>query len=768
MNAHKPLPNPPTLQTVDPLNSPIAQRTLIDAEIGVTPSSAEWPALSPDNVPSEGDGGSQHTNTVNATDSSFPFAESLSLPGPHELTAGALDYSYGLSLNLHEKKAGSSSLSPVKSSHADIGEGFAPDTTIHALATPDEKALESPLARKVAIPPRVSSKRAPVPISVTLQESQMVHAAAMAASRRRAAGMDDTQWPLPNTEGNYPFGIIEPQLEPAKMTSLNDARTRNAHGLSDSRDTYHNATLHRASAYSASSWSQAAGSSIYDDEPEFEEPGYRTKRISDHSSKSEPGPLLKISEEADAILLGKEPPMPDNTTIMSTLRQGSLSMITSRTMSRLSAGVSRSRTHQTITERGATRLSTPGEGQQKYDPLRSTPTQESNVTVRKRSSKVIQKLTTVASTGLDQHLATPPSFSNTVRSKISPALTRPSPRPPRAEASPSYARSTVASSRNTSMLDQRAVLRNPANSPNRSSGLNSEHSHTHSKNDSKPLQKKGSPSTGEKEVKPKRSLRNMLSFRDTKEKVPPVPAVPKHSSRIGSVFGGQFIKSSANLRAQRATRESGGTTRRAIPKGQDNNTQLVPSPSTGSDHQATSAGPHTQRKDGVVTQRAVSEGQNGNTRPVPPSSVRSCPPATTTPDAITTVNKIINHASQLPETSSVRLRGLEIAQVCTTMTLRARMLDELVLTVQMKQALLASVDACKTAQIAATQAQQSARLAELSMQRSAIELGRLFKLCEDDLDDETVQLIKGLVRNAWDSAFPLSPLTTSRSTSNAQ
>ncbi|KAL5443670.1 hypothetical protein PMIN07_010561 [Paraphaeosphaeria minitans] len=733
VNAHKPLPSPPALQIVYPLNSPKAQRTLIDAEFQVTPSFAEWPALSPEKVASEGVGESQDPNAANATTSSFSPVESVSLAEQYELTTGVLDYPYRWSTNPYEQKTGSSSLSPIQASYTDIEEGLVPDKTIHTLTTRDEEALESPPARKVAIPPRVSSMRAPGPYSVTSQESQMVNTAATAGYHRRETRMGDKQWPLLNTEGNRPSSIAELQLEPAKMTSFSgdNTCTRNAHGVSESMDTYHTANSHRAAALSASSWSHVAGSSIYDDEPQLEERGYRTKRISDHASESEPGPLLKISDEADAFLLGRVPPLPENTTIKSTLREGSLSAITSRTVSRLSAGVSRSKTHQTITGRAATRLSTPSELQQTSVTSWSTPTLESNDTVRKRSFNSTPKITTITSTGIDQPFTTPLSFSNTSRSKTSPALARIS---PRVEVSPSYARSTVASSRNTSMLDQRAVLRKPANTPNRTSELKSEYSQTHSKSDSKPSRKK--------EVKSKRSLRNILSFQDTKIKAPSVPVVPKRSSRMGSAIGARFNKSSANLRTQRATEE---TTRRTVPGSQAGSAQTVPPPMTESDTRATSASLHAQRKNGETTPRVVSEGQNGNIQPVQPSSARLTLAEATIPDAITNFNKIMYHASQLPETSSVRLRGLEIAQ-----------------------ALLASVDACKTAQIAATQAQRSARQAELSMQRLAVEMGRLFKLCEGDLDEETAHLIKGLLRNAWDSAFPLSPLTTSRSTSNPQ
>lgn len=166
---------------MNPMNSPKAQRTLIDADIGATPSSAEWPALSPDNVASEGDGRILDAETANATAPSLSFAQSMSLLEQHELTTGALDHPHGLLTDRHEQRAVSSTLPRVKSSQTNFEEDLAPDMTIHALTTPDEGALESPLARKVAIPPRLSSKRAPVPLPVTSQESQMVVTAAKAA-----------------------------------------------------------------------------------------------------------------------------------------------------------------------------------------------------------------------------------------------------------------------------------------------------------------------------------------------------------------------------------------------------------------------------------------------------------------------------------------------------------------------------------------------------------------------------------------------------------
>ncbi|KAL5378049.1 hypothetical protein DPSP01_009334 [Paraphaeosphaeria sporulosa] len=183
VNAHKPLPSPPALQVVDSLNSPKARRTF-DAECQVKHSSVEWPALSPEDVASEGDEESLDTIAANAAASSFPFTESVSLPEQYELATGALDYPYRLSTNPYAQKTDSLSMSPIQPSYTNIEEGFVPHQIIHALTTRDEEALESPLARKVAIPPRASSKRVPEPYDATSQESQMVRAAATAASRR--------------------------------------------------------------------------------------------------------------------------------------------------------------------------------------------------------------------------------------------------------------------------------------------------------------------------------------------------------------------------------------------------------------------------------------------------------------------------------------------------------------------------------------------------------------------------------------------------------
>lgn len=75
------------------------------------------------------------------------------------------------------------------------------------------------------------------------------------------------------------------------------------------------------------------------------------------------------------------------------------------------------------------------------------------------------------------------------------------------------------------------------------------------------------------------------------------------------------------------------------------------------------------------------------------------------------------------------------------------MLEELVLIVQIKQAVLNSYDAYKNAQISATEAQKHARQAELNAQRASVEMARIQQLCGPDLDPETAEAVKDLVKS---------------------
>ena len=121
------------------------------------------------------------------------------------------------------------------------------------------------------------------------------------------------------------------------------------------------------------------------------------------------------------------------------------------------------------------------------------------------------------------------------------------------------------------------------------------------------------------------------------------------------------------------------------------------------------------------------------------------PSPATCSDTGVIVNNIVNSVSELPSYSPDRLRGLEIAEVCKTIHIRSIMLEELVLTVRNKQALLNAADAYKQARISAAKAKKHARHAELNAERAGVELERMQTLFEPHFDHETMQAIRQLI-----------------------
>ena len=114
----------------------------------------------------------------------------------------------------------------------------------------------------------------------------------------------------------------------------------------------------------------------------------------------------------------------------------------------------------------------------------------------------------------------------------------------------------------------------------------------------------------------------------------------------------------------------------------------------------------------------------------------------------TVINKIINRINSISSDSPDRLRGLEIAEVCSALHYHSLVLKELVLIVPIKQAVLHSIECYKEAKLSAEKAKKHARDAELNVERASMELIRLQRLCEPEFDGETLQAIKELVKRA--------------------
>jgi hypothetical protein len=212
-------------------------------------------------------------------------------------------------------------------------------------------------------------------------------------------------------------------------------------------------------------------------------------------------------------------------------------------------------------------------------------------------------------------------------------------------------------------------------------------------------------------VKAKRSFRDFFHIRDSKstENVPKLAGNKRSSLTVtGNTLAKRFRHSA---------------------------TLAKPNPSLGS----TSEIPGTES-----AVRARMHGEHNQLRAH--SDVACKAPPATCSDTGVIVNKIVKSVSSLPNHSPDRLRGLEIAEVCKTLHVRTDMLRELVLTVQIKQTLLNTVDAYKQARISATKAGKHARQAKLNAERAGVELERMQKLCEPDFDHETIEAIKILVK----------------------
>ena len=117
-------------------------------------------------------------------------------------------------------------------------------------------------------------------------------------------------------------------------------------------------------------------------------------------------------------------------------------------------------------------------------------------------------------------------------------------------------------------------------------------------------------------------------------------------------------------------------------------------------------------------------------------------------DSATVITKIIDRVTTLSTDSSDRLRGLEIAEVCSTLRCHILVLKELILTFQLEQGVLHSVECYRDAKLSAEKAKKHARDAELNAQRAGVEIDRLQRLCETDFDTKTRETIQEMIQEA--------------------
>ena len=466
---------------VNSTSPPKAQRTLVDAEVAGTPSSEDWPAIIPEVMTSTGHGSAGNRNIDK---DNFVAHESFLATVPQQrdpkLTTAASD-------DLTATNANTPPSAFKETPHMLIDVTPALEVANNPSTNVDVEAIEIPLAQTIVFPPRVSSKQASPVSFVGPDEAQMVSSAAPAIVHHREIS-SSAQWPLLDT-------IPCEEMNGGLYSDKDD----DGGGASESTDAYHTAAPERASAGSKSTELIAF---VNNKEPKDKDEGFRTKRISNHPSRVVEGMTLKISSDADALLLHNNAlPLPNTT-------RNSTSAIALRTASRFSAGISRNpmfhangkKVSHGITpeERGSSRLPM-GEHMQQYS--------------------------------------------------ADATLTRSSPHLHRAGGSPGYDQIRGASSKLDRMVDQRATLRKVVNNPKPSTKPISgrlEGGFNKPGNASRKADERNIP---DKKIKHQRSLKNLIFHKKTSEEnVPPLPTVPKRSFKnstfMGTTLGGRFAKMS--------------------------------------------------------------------------------------------------------------------------------------------------------------------------------------------------------------------------------
>ncbi|UPX13173.1 uncharacterized protein EKO05_0003697 [Ascochyta rabiei] len=312
MGRNKPLPSPPIAQLVNPQSPPKAQRTLVDAEAG-SPTEDEWPILQPENISllkapalSASDGLQQRV----VSEESVLRRNSIPMLKSRVTTPSSVE-------NRTPSQKSSQSTAEDDSSHKIFRQMTEPRTfgltnpcvnSFHAFSTNTEVAIRSPLACKrrtppsVLIPPRISSKRGSLPISgKTHNEVPIPHV----SDPSRLVKSCSTKCPVLETAAGLP---LSGQLPTEELETDKQQRSLGTkHGELAFPGTTPATESHYGSIDSISMWSLAAGSSL-DDEPEaYYEGSVRVRRLSTNPFS---GPILRISAEADAVLLGRDDSMP--------------------------------------------------------------------------------------------------------------------------------------------------------------------------------------------------------------------------------------------------------------------------------------------------------------------------------------------------------------------------------------------------------------------------------------------------------------------------
>ena len=305
-SCNKPLPSPPIAQIINPASPPKARRTLVDAEAG-SPTSETWPILQPENIsPLE-----SPTLTRDIGRPQRSVSEGLVLGRTAIPTLqGRVFKPVSVQGYLSSQMSGSSvaDAAPDRDESVPKEETFTPNSsdldakTFHALSIDTKVAMISSLEPKqetspsVVIPPRTSSKRNSLPPSCIATDELPTRTSSLSF---RPVKPGYTKWPF------LPADVIDRTTDTHINGEHVDKEAKTEDGGPVTMDSANPEDSNYGSIDTTSTWSLAAGSSLNDEPEVYYEDDVRVKRLSWHSCNSETGPTLKLSADADAVLLGR-------------------------------------------------------------------------------------------------------------------------------------------------------------------------------------------------------------------------------------------------------------------------------------------------------------------------------------------------------------------------------------------------------------------------------------------------------------------------------
>ncbi|KAH7086415.1 hypothetical protein FB567DRAFT_593358 [Paraphoma chrysanthemicola] len=303
----KPLPSPPIAQVVDPNSPPKAQRTLVDAEAG-TPSDEAWPILRPETFSPLKDMTSyrlpkpeQQQQRRSVSEVSSQSHNANMLVENRSFTASASFDVGGGSVSSRQSQQPPALLEERKpktiearrfSSNNPYGRAF------HAYSPAGDEAVNSPLARKssapltIQVPPRLSSKRASLPLLRTELHGE--------SSQEEVHDIKQNikQWPLHKLDSDDTPSSVQDHANRDEVifSATNDA--------APSGESVNSELAARSSDVSLADKNVSPQDHL-EDQPLYDpETGYRTKILSWKKDEPTRGPVLRVHKDADALILG--------------------------------------------------------------------------------------------------------------------------------------------------------------------------------------------------------------------------------------------------------------------------------------------------------------------------------------------------------------------------------------------------------------------------------------------------------------------------------